>query len=190
MYAVGKGPTQASVTASPDVSLFGSSVLIKGSVIDYSPGTRDSGIQLRFPEGVPAVSDGSMSDWMLYVYKQFPRPADVEGVTVTIDVLDSNNNYRNIGTAKTDGNGAYSFMWKPDIPGKYTLFVTFAGSRSYWPSHAETAFGVDEAVQAITPAPTQQPESMAEQYFLPAVFGIIASIAVVGALVLLQLRRK
>jgi outer membrane protein assembly factor BamB len=192
MYAVGKGPTQATVTASPDISVFGSSVLIKGSVIDISPGTRDiaSGIQLRFPEGVPAVSDDSMSDWMLYVYKQFPRPADVEGIPITIDVLDSNNNYRNIGTAKTDGNGAYSFMWKPDIPGKYTLFVTFAGSKSYWPSHAETAFGVDEAVHDITPVPTQQPQSMADLYFLPMTIGMIAAIAIVGVVLALLLRKR
>jgi len=35
--------------------------------------------------------------------------------------------------------------WKPDIPGKYTVIATFAGSASYYGSYVETTFGVEEA---------------------------------------------
>ena len=70
IYAVGKGPSQTMITASPKVSIEGSSVLIEGSVVDIAPGTDDFAIAARFPEGVPAVSDQSMSEWMKYVYMQ------------------------------------------------------------------------------------------------------------------------
>jgi outer membrane protein assembly factor BamB len=190
IYGIGKGPSKTTIAA-PDMGVaFGSSVVIHGMVTDVSSGTEDYARTARFPNGVPAVSDDNMSAWMEYVYMQKSPPTNVIGVTVTIDVLDSNNNYRSIGTATTDADGFFSFQWQPDIPGKYTVYASFGGSKSYWPSHAEAAFAVDEAVSAATPEPTQAPATMSEQYFLPAVFGIIASIAVVGALMLLQLRKK
>jgi outer membrane protein assembly factor BamB len=189
VYAIGKGPSATTVTA-PDMGVpYGTSVVIRGTVIDISPGTDDYALRARFPNGVPAVADEVMSDWMLYVYKQFPRPANATGVEVTLDVLDSNGNYRNIGTATTDANGAFSFMWKPDIPGKYTLYATFAGSKSYYSSCAETAFGVEEAL-AATPEPTPQPASTADLYLVPATTGIIVAIAVVGAVIVLMLRKR
>ena len=51
------------------------------------------------------------------------------------------------------------------------------------------AFGVMEAPEP-TVAPTAPPASLADQYLLPATGGIIAAIAVVGALILLMLRKK
>ena len=81
-----------------------------------------------------------MTPWMEYLYMQKPVPTDATGVEVTLDVLDSNGNYRNIGTATSDANGFYNFAWMPNIPGKYTLYATFDGSGSYWASCAETAF--------------------------------------------------
>ena len=123
----------------------GSSVLIEGMVTDTSPGTNDLVMKERFPNGVPAVSDESQSQWMLYVYKQFERPSNATGVPVIVDVIDANGNYRNIGTTTSDANGVFSLDWKPDIPGKYTVYVTFAGSKAYWGSFAQSAFVVDEA---------------------------------------------
>ena len=52
---------------------------------------------------------------MLYVYKQFDCPATVAGVEVTVDVIDANGNYRNIGTTTSDATGTYSLAWQPDI---------------------------------------------------------------------------
>lgn len=144
IFAIGKGPSATTVTA-PDIGVpLGSSVTIRGTVMDISPGTKDYALAARFPSGVPAVADESMSDWMKHVYNQFERPTNASGVEVVLSVLDSNGNYREIGKAISDSNGFYSLQWIPDISGKYTVYANFAGSKSYWPSSAETAMSVDE----------------------------------------------
>ena len=189
IYAIGKGPSASSVTASPKVSTFGSSVVIEGMVTDVSPGTKSSDLMMRFSNGVPAVSDECMSEWMLYVYKQFPKPTDAKGVEVTLDVYDSNGNYRNIGTTTSDASGVFSFVWKPDISGKYTVIASFAGSKSYYPSSAQTAFTVDEA--ATTPTPTEAPlTSISDSYFVPAIAGLFVFIAIIGVAIILVLRKR
>ena len=188
IYAVGKGPTQTTVNANPGVLPQSDGVMITGYVTDISPGTQSDALKMRFPNGVPAVTDEKQSEWMLYVYKQFDRPANVDGVTVSLDVIDANGNYRNIGTTTADSNGFYSFNWTPDIEGKYTLFATFMGSNAYYASYAQSAFAVTEA--APTTQPTQPPgTSMIDQYFLPAVVGIILTIIIVGAILLFVLRK-
>jgi outer membrane protein assembly factor BamB len=148
VYGIGKGPSATTVTASPKVSVHGSNVLVEGMVTDISPGTEDYALTARFPNGVPAVSDESMSDWMLYVYKQFTRPANATGVDVILTVLDPNGNVYDIGTATSDSSGMYKMLWEPLVPGEYTVIATFAGSEGYWPSFAETAVGVTEAPEA------------------------------------------
>jgi hypothetical protein len=86
-------------------------------------------------------------------------------------------------------NGFFSFEWTPDIEGKYTLIATFQGSESYWPSHAETAF----VVEAAAPTPTPQ-LSLAlpptEMYVLGIGVAIIIAIAIVGALILMAVRKR
>lgn len=190
IYAYGKGPSATTVTA-PDVGIaLGSSVIIRGTVTDKSPGTEEYAQTARFPNGVPAMADEDMSAWMEYLYQQQPMPANAKGVEVTVDVIDANNNYRTIGKATSDASGAFSLMWTPDIPGKYTVVAIFAGSKSYYASYAETSFGVDQAPEP-TLAPTPQPQSIADQYFMPMSIGIIAAIVIVGALLaLLLIRRK
>ena len=73
IYCFGKGPSATTVTASPKVSVNGDSVLVEGTVIDTAAGTKQNEQAARFPNGVPAVSDASMSAWMEYVYMQKPR---------------------------------------------------------------------------------------------------------------------
>ena len=189
VYAIGKGPSATKVSA-PDVAIeFGKSFVIKGSVTDISPGTEKYALTSRFPNGVPAVSDASQSAWMEYVYMQMPRPTNATGVPVSIDVVDSNGNYRNIGTTTSDASGMFSFTWKPDISGKYTVVATFEGSKAYYPSFAETGFVVDEAAATSTPAP-QPIQSSADIYFVPAVTGIIVAIAIGFAVTILVLRKR
>ena len=126
---------------------------------------------------------------MPYVYMQKPKPTNATGVPVTVDVIDANGNYRSIGTVTSDSSGAFSLQWTPDIPGKYTVIATFAGSESYWPSSSETSFAVDSA--APTPTPTTVPaQSAADMYFVPAVAGIIVAIIIVGAVLALLMLRK
>jgi hypothetical protein len=206
VYAIGKGPTALSVSA-PAVSVpFDTPVMVRGKVTDVSPGTFDSGLgtyrdvdvtiptwesvmKLRFPDGVPAVSDESQSEWMKYVYKNLPRPADVVGVEVVVSVLDSNNNYYEVGRTTADSNGAFMCEFTPLIQGEYVVYAEFEGSNSYYGSVAETTILVDEQLPAAAePSPT--PESVANAYFVPAIAGIIVAIAVLGALLALLILRK
>jgi outer membrane protein assembly factor BamB len=188
-YCFGKGPSATTVEAPMNAITQGSSVVIRGTVTDTAAGTTQNEQKARFPNGVPAVSDDSMTEWMEYVYMQKPRPANATGVPVAIYVLDNNGNYRNIGNTTSDANGCYSFQWTPDISGKYTVIATFDGSESYWPSHAETAFAVDEAA----PTPTEQPAVAApptEMYCAISTAAIIIAIAIVGVLILLAVRKR
>jgi outer membrane protein assembly factor BamB len=189
LYAFGQGPTQTTVQAPlADISM-GQGLVIRGTVIDTSAGTQQLEQKADFPTGVPAVSDASQSAWMEYVYMQKPKPANSIGVPVQISVTDSNGNSRIIGTATTDASGMYTLNWKPDITGNYTVTATFTGSQSYWGSSAETSFSVDSA--SPTPAPTQAPQqSTVDQYFVPAVAGIIVAIAIVGVVLALLVLRK
>ena len=189
VYAVGKGPSATSVMIQDDVVTYGDKVLVKGSVIDVSAGTRQAEQAARFPYGVPAVSDASMGEWMEYVYMQKPKPADVTGVEVVISVLDPNGNCYEVGTAVSDASGMFKLAFDPEVPGEYTVVATFAGSEGYWPSEAETALYVEEA-PAATPAPTPEPESVADLYFVPMSIGTIVAIIVVGLVLVLLLRKR
>lgn len=182
VYALGKGESATTVTA-PDIGLpAGLSAMIRGTVIDQSPGAK----------GTPAISDESMDQWMEYIYMQFPRPSNATGVPVSIDAIDPNGNFIHIGDTTSDSSGTFSYRWMPpsDIPGQYTIIATFAGSKSYWPSFAETAMPVDPAT--ATPAPTAIPlQSTADLYFVPAIAGLFILIIIVAiVLALLMLRKR
>jgi outer membrane protein assembly factor BamB len=189
VYAIGKGPSGTTVSIQDNIVTRGDSVLVKGMVTDISPGTEKYALTARFPDGVPAVSNASQSSWMEYVYMQYPKPQNTTGVPVELFVIDANNNYRSIGTTTTDQTGFYSYQWTPDIPGMYTLYAKFAGSESYWPSQATTAFAVHD-VEA-TPSPTlTATTSMADQYFLPMSAVIIVLIIIVGLTTILMMRKR
>ena len=129
-----------------------------------------------------------MTEWMQNVYMQLPRPTNTIGVPVTLSVVDANGNYRQIGTATTDANGFFSLNWKPDIEGKYTIYASFAGSESYWPSNAEAAFAVDPAAATPTPSATPQSDVATNASLMTTtaigVVAIIIAIAIVGLLLL------
>jgi hypothetical protein len=189
VYAIGKGPSATTVSA-PDLGVpHGKSVLVKGMVTDTSPGTEEYGLRVRFPDGVPAVSDANMSDWMLYVYKQFERPADVLGVEVVVSVIDPNNNVYEVGRTTSDSSGMYSVAFTPEVPGKYTIIATFAGSGAYYGSFAETAINVEEA-PAATPVPTPTPAPMTDTYVLGTGIAILIAVVIGFALLFLLLRKR
>jgi outer membrane protein assembly factor BamB len=189
VYSIGKGPSETTVTA-PDLSaLLGQSITIRGTVMDISAGTTQNEQAARFPAGVPVVSDNSQTGWMEYVYMQKPRPSDTTGVSVIISVVDANGNYREIGTTTTNADGFFSLNWKPDIDGSYIVYASFAGSESYYPSHAVTSFAVDPTTATPTPNPTQVPNA-ADLYLLPGIIGLAIIIIIVGAVLALLLLRK
>jgi hypothetical protein len=184
VYAIGKGPSATTVEAPMTAITAGDNVVIQGTVTDISPGTEDYALKARFPNGVPAVSDASQGDWMLYVYKQFPRPTNATGVTVSIDAVDPNSNFVHLGTATSDSNGLFTYEWKtPTIPGKYTVIATFAGSGAYYASYAETGMAVSEA-PAVTPAPAYPVPIDYTPTIVAVAVVLLIAIAIVGILVI------
>jgi FOG: WD40-like repeat len=189
IYTVGKGPSQTTLTA-PNAGLTpGQSVVLSGLVTDISTGSSQNAVAKNFPSGLPVASDASMKDWMGYVYQQKPLPTNFTGVSVTINIVDSNGNYRTIGSTTTDAKGQYSFSWIPDITGNYKVYAIFEGTNGYWSSSAEASFTVDQAAAATTPQATAAP-SAADLYFLPAVAGIIIAIIIGFAVLALLVTKK
>lgn len=189
IYVVGRGSSATTVSVPHAGLSFGQSVVISGSVIDTSAGTTQTEQKADFPNGVPVASDANMKDWMGYVYQQQPEPTNFTGVQVQLAVLDSNGNQYSIGTAVTDQSGTYSLTWTPIISGNYTVYATFAGTNGYWPSYAEDHFTVMQEPQA-TAAPTPTPVSAVETYFAPAVIAIVLTIIIVGAAIVLLVRKR
>ncbi len=184
VYSVGKGPSATTVTAPDLAAQLGQPVVIKGTVLDIAAGTKQAEQAARFPYGVPAVSDDSQTGWMEYVYMQKPKPTDTTGVDVVLSVIDPNANSYEIGKATSDASGTYSFMWEPPVPGKYTVIARFAGSESYWPSYAQTAFGVAEAPEETT---IEQPKIVLppiEMYVLGTGVAIIIAVAIATLLII------
>lgn len=188
IYAIGKGPTSVSVEAPLIAVPKGSAVTIRGMVTDISPGTEDVALKLRFPQGIPAVADQDMSDWMLYVYKQFERPTNGNGVQVKLEAIDPDGNYEYVGTTTSDMNGLYHFAWKPEIEGSYTIIATFEGSKAYYGSYAETAL----TVGAVSSATQIEHESSSEALNTNEVVIIaaVAIAAVIGVTAYWMLKRK
>ena len=188
IYCYGKGPSALTVTA-PDVGIeLGKSLVIRGTAKDVSVGTKQHEQISRFPNGVPAVSDDSQQAWMEYIYEQQSRPTNATGVPVTVDVIDSNGNYRNIGQTTSDANGMFTLTWTPDIEGSYTVYATFAGSKSYWPSSAETSFSVDAAPPTPSPYPvTTLPPT--ETYILGIGIAIILAIAIATLVIIRSVKK-
>jgi hypothetical protein len=151
IYSFGKGPTKITVTA-PDAGVpVGSSVVIRGTVMDISAGSKQEGVIERFPNGLPAVADECMREWMEHVYMQQSKPEDVEGVKVFLKILDPNGDWYS-ATVTTDRNGRFSHMWAPAIVGEYHVDAMFEGSESYYPSQETITFGVDQALDEIISA--------------------------------------
>jgi hypothetical protein len=188
IYAFAKGPSQTTVTA-PDIGVTTATpITITGTVMDISPGTKQSAVALNFPNGVPCVSDASESHFMEYVYQQQPVPTDVTGVPVTLTETDHNGNTYTIGTTTSDSSGTWAYNWTPPISGNYTIVATFAGSNSYYGSCAETH--IYASSPAATAAPTASPPtglastSTVEYGIVAVIIVIIIGIAVLAVLML------
>ena len=79
-------------------------------------------------------------------------------------------------------NGNYGLLFTPEIPGTYQIIATFDGS-NYGTSTATTYMAVGEA-PATTPAPTPQAQSVADAYFVPAIAGLFAFMAIIGVVII------
>jgi len=191
IYSVGKGSSATTVSVGPQVSTFGDNVIISGTVMDTSAGTQQAAQKADFPDGVPCAADSIMQAWMGYVYQQQAEPTNFVGVPVTVTVKDSNNNCYIIGTTTTDSSGTWTLTWKPGIPGNFTVYADFLGTKGYWPSSAETSFNVMSAPPTASPYPSP-PTGLASTSSLElGIAAVIIVIIIIGiVLAILTLRKR
>jgi hypothetical protein len=120
---------------------------------------------------------------MEYICMQKVRPANATGVEVVLSVVDPNNNCYEVGRATSDENGMFRATFTPEVPGLYTIYASFEGSASYWPSSAVTSINVEE-MPTVTPEPTPVPQEPVGTYFTVSTIAIIVAIAIVAVLIL------
>ena len=175
MYVYGRGQSATTISAPQTAITKGQSIVLTGTVLDQSPAQ----------PGKACVSKDSMATYMEYLHMQKPIPAGgtVTGVPVSLDAVDPNGNNIHIAAVTSDMSGTFSYLWTPDISGKFTVTATFMGDDSYGSSFAETAVGVVNAPES-TPTATQAPITMPpfEVYFAASTIAIIITIIVVGLL--------
>jgi hypothetical protein len=189
IYAWGMSATKMTVNA-PSVGITTATpITISGSIYDISAGASQEAVAANFPNGLPAVSDTSMSAFMEYVYMQQEKPTNTTGVPIVINVIDANGNYRTIGTTASDANGKWGFTWTPDIEGDYMVIANFAGSGAYYASSDEAFFHASAPATSPTAAPVVSLDPV-QNYVIGVGVAIIIVIAIVGALIMLMLRKK
>jgi len=190
VYAYAQGPSRTTVSA-PQIGVTTKTpIVISGTVTDVSAGASQEVVKADFPNGLPCVSDDSMRGLMEAAYEQQPLPTNLTGVPVTLYVLDSNNNYRSIGTTTSDGSGFYSYTWTPDITGDYTIYAVFAGTNGYYGSSAEAH--IYASAPPATPAPTATPASglASNATLMYGLVAIIIVIIIIGAILAILVTRK
>jgi hypothetical protein len=159
--------------------------------MDISAGTKQTEQASDFPNGVPCASDASMSQWMSHVYQQQAEPTNFTGVTVMLNAIDPNGNYITLGTATTDATGHFIYSWQtPQVPGKYTVTATFAGTNGYWGSNDETGMIIQNA--PATSAPTATPLSglASNSTLMYGIVAIIIVIVIIGVVLAMLVTRK
>jgi hypothetical protein len=182
MYVYGKGKSATAVSA-PQTSIpLGGSLVITGTVLDQSPAQ----------PGTPCVSAASMTTQMEYLHMQLPiggiwGNATMTGVPVSLDTLDSNNNWKHIGDVTTDAySGTFGFTWEPEITGQYKVTATFMGDYSYGSSFATTYVNVAEPTATATPVPVEKAPD-----YTALLYGILVAVIiaiVIGLVILLRKR--
>jgi hypothetical protein len=186
IYAFGKGATKITIAAPSIGVTTATPITISGRINDLSTGSQQDAVTNNFPNGLPVVSDASMSQFMEAVYMQQPMPTNTTGVPITISVLDSNGNYRTIGATISNADGTFAYTWTPDITGDYTVTATFTGTESYYPSYASAAFHASETTASSSPTSGSQSNLATTSdlllYMTVGVVAIIIAIAIVGLL--------
>jgi hypothetical protein len=201
MYVFGKGRSATTVTAPDTVVAKGTSVVIKGTVMDMSPGDQGSVLNPTAPLDsptkpgtVPCVSAASMETQMEYLYMQHPidglyHNETITGVPVILTAIGSDGTVIDIGSTTTNGYyGTFSMAWTPPKEDTYTIMASFAGDDSYGSSSAATGLSVGPA--PASPTPTPEPPQAAPDS-IPYIIGIgIAIIIAVAVATILILRKR
>ena len=185
---LGKGPSTTTVMTPNTGAAKGSKLLLSGTVMDISPGTKDTKTLLRFPDGVPCVADESMSEWMMYVYKTEQMPAMPMGVTVYLEAIEPDGAYLYIGETTTDMYGNYGMEFTPAKEGKYMIMASFKESGAYYGSTDTAYLAVGPQVTAsgpITPETHGTPIITTEVAII-----LIAAIAAIVIIAFLVMRKR
>jgi len=118
-----------------------------------SPAAQEYSSQVLFPNGVPAVADDDISEWMDYLYMQnatlLNDPPIPNGVTVSVSALDSNGQYIDLGTTTSNYAGQFALSWKPTTEGLYQYCILCWKRLILW-FISGTALSVGPAPQAPT----------------------------------------
>jgi hypothetical protein len=183
------GPSKTTVNTPNPVTTVGTPIVIQGTVTDISSGTNQNAVAANFPNGLPCVSDASQTQFMEAVYEQQPMPNNVTGVPITISVIDTNGNTRQIGSAISDAFGTFSLTWTPDIAGDYKVIASFAGSNSYYASSAASSFHAVEEHPTVTPQPAAE-QAPVGTYIAGAAVGIIIAIAIATVIIVMMVRKR
>jgi hypothetical protein len=181
MYVYGKGKSVTTISAPQTAITKGQTLIVSGTVLDQSPAQ----------PGTPCVSKDSMTTYMEYLHCQMPLDGlwhneTVTGVPVSLDAIDPDGINVHIADVNSDAGGTFSYMWKPEKIGKYTVTATFKGDDAYGSSWAETAVGVAAAPQTTD----TQKEVIVPDYTMTIVGMGIAIMAVVAIVGLLIYRKK
>jgi outer membrane protein assembly factor BamB len=184
-YVFGQGKSATTVTT-PDTAVSkGSTITIKGTVLDMSPAQ----------PGTPCVSKDSMTTQMEYLHRQMPiaglwNNETITGVPVTLTAIKSDGNSINIGTVTTEGYyGTFSKAWTPPEEGEYKIVASFEGDESYGSSGAASGLTVGPAPAT----PDTQQEIVVPDYSMTiayAAVAIIAAVAIVGIALFFALRKR
>ncbi len=181
MYCYGKGKSATTVTA-PDTSVpLGTSLVIKGTVLDQSPA------QL----GTPCVSKDSMETQMEYLHMQMPidgvsHNLTITGVPVLLTAIGSDGTVINLGTVTTNGYyGTFSKTWTPPKEDDYTIIAQFAGDVSYGSSSAGTSMSVGPA-----PAKVETPQIPTPVDNTMLLYGILVLVVIAIIIGIAALIRK
>ncbi len=167
IYCFGKGPSATTLSAPQTSVPKGTGVMITGTVTDQSTGQK----------GTAAIADEYMSEWMEYLHMQKSKPTDATGVQVKLQAMSSDGSITDIGTATSDMNGNFGYMWTPQAEGTYQIIATFEGTESYGSSEATTYLGVGPA-----PTPSEQvsPEAEPGAGLTTTQIAIIAAVIVIA----------
>jgi hypothetical protein len=200
MYVFGKGKSQTTVSTPDTVVAMGTGVVIKGTVMDMSPGDQGSIANPTAPLDsptkagtVPCVSAASIETQMEYLYMQHPidgiwHNETLTGVPVALTAIGSDGTVIDIGTTTTNGYyGTFSYAWTPPKEDTYTIMASFAGDDSYGSSSAAAGLLVGPAPASPTPTPTP-PEAAPDN--TPLLYGILVAVVIAIIIGLLALFRK
>jgi hypothetical protein len=191
IYAYGQGPSKTTVEAPNPVGTVASPMVIEGTVTDVSAGASQEAVAANFPNGLPCVSDASMTQWMEYVYEQQPEPTKVIGVPVTLTAIDPNGNFVTLGTTTSNSLGYYSITWTPpNVPGNYSITATFAGSGAYYASSACTSAYIGSAATPAPPTAAPVTGLASTSTVMLGVAAIIIVIIIIGAIMIVLMLRK